>query len=231
LKDKRVRQAIYQAIDIDAIKRVVMRGASNPTALMVGPGVNGFDSALNERLPYDVEAAKKLLAEAGYPSGFELTMNCSNDRYVSDSEICQAVAANLSRVNVKVNLVAESKGTYFPKVLKRDTSFYILGWVPATYDAHNTLNALVHCPDGKGAGIFNLGSYCNEAVDQLIVKVQSETNKAKRDAMIKEAFKLHASDVGHIPLHQQLLAWGVSNKVELTQFADNFMPFRHITVK
>ncbi len=229
--DKRVRQAIYQAIDIDAIKRVVMRGASNPTALMVGPGVNGFDNALNERLPYDVEAAKKLLAEAGYPSGFELTMNCSNDRYVNDSEICQAVAANLSRVNVKVNLVAESKGTYFPKVLKRDTSFYILGWVPATYDAHNTLNALVHCPDGKGAGIFNLGSYCNAAVDQLIAKIQSETNKAKRDAMIKEAFKLHASDVGHIPLHQQLLAWGVSNKVELTQFADNFMPFRYITVK
>ncbi len=230
-KDKRVRQAIYQAIDIDSIKRVVMRGAANPTALMVGPGVNGFDNTLNERLPYDVEAAKKLLAEAGYPSGFELTMNCSNDRYVNDSEICQAVAANLSRVNVKVNLVAESKGTYFPKVLKRDTSFYILGWVPATYDAHNTLNSLIHCPDGKGAGIFNLGNYCNEAVDQLIVKIQSETNKARRDAMIKEAFKLHASDVGHIPLHQQLLAWGVSNKVELTQFADNFMPFRYITVK
>lgn len=231
LKDKRVRQAIYQAIDIDSIKRVVMRGASNPTALMVGPGVNGFDNALNARLPYDAEAAKKLLAEAGYPSGFEITMNCSNDRYVNDSEICQAVAANLSRVNVKVNLVAESKGTFFPKVLKRDTSFYLLGWAPATYDAHNTLNALIHCPDGKGAGSFNLGNYCNEAVDQLIVKIQSETNKSKRDALIKEAFKLHASDVGHIPLHQQMLAWGVSNKVEVVQFADNFMPFRHITVK
>jgi peptide/nickel transport system substrate-binding protein len=93
-KDKRVRQAFYQAIDIDGIKKTVMRGASNPTALMVGPGINGFQPD-NKRLPYDVEAAKKLLAEAGYPNGFEVTMNCPNDRYVNDGRICQAVAANL----------------------------------------------------------------------------------------------------------------------------------------
>ncbi|TNF53329.1 MAG: ABC transporter substrate-binding protein [Burkholderiales bacterium] len=230
-KDKRVRQAFYQAIDINGIQRTVMRGASNPTALMVGPGINGFDETLNKRLPFDIEAAKKLLADAGYPNGFEVTMNCPNDRYVNDGAICQAVTANLARIGVKVNLQAETKGTYFPKILRRDTSFYLLGWTPGTYDAHNPLNALMRCVDDKGAGQFNLGSYCNPKVDELTVKIQSETDATKRQAMISEAFKLHADDIGHLPLHQQALAWGVASNVTLKQRADNFMPFRYMSVK
>jgi len=206
-----------------------MRGASNPSALLVGPGINGFQPDA-KRLPYDVEAAKKLLAEAGYPNGFEVAMNCPNDRYVNDGRICQTVAANLSRINVKVNLQAETKGTYFPKILRRDTSFYMLGWTPATYDSHNALNALVRCVDDKGAGQFNLGAYCNPKVDELTLKIQSETDKAKRNAMIKEAFDLHAADVGHIPLHQQALAWGVNKNVKLVQLADNFMPFKWMSI-
>jgi peptide/nickel transport system substrate-binding protein len=230
-KDKRVRQAFYQAIDIDGIQKTVMRGASKPTALMVGPGINGFDAGLNKRLPYDPEAAKKLLADAGYPNGFEVTMNCPNDRYVNDARVCQAVAANLSRIGVKINLAAETKGTYFPKILRRDTSFYMLGWTPGTYDAHNALNALMACPDDKGTGQFNLGSYCNQKLDQLTRSIQSETDKAKRSAMIVEAFKVHADEIGHLPLHQQSLAWGVSKKMDLVQLADNFMPFRYFNVK
>ncbi len=230
-KDKRVRQAFYQAIDIQGIQRTVMRGASNPTALMVGPGINGFLPDLNKRLPYDTEAARKLLAEAGYPQGFEVTMNCPNDRYVNDGEICQTVAANLARIGVKVNLQAETKGTYFPKILRRDTSFYLLGWTPGTYDAHNALNALMRCVDDKGAGQFNLGAYCNPKVDELTQKIQSETDKTRRNAMIKEAFELHAADIGHLPLHQQALAWGVSKKVDLVQMADNFMPFKWMVLK
>ncbi|MGC4394801.1 ABC transporter substrate-binding protein [Hydrogenophaga sp. T2] len=230
-KDKRVRQAFYQAIDIQGIQRTVMRGASSPTALMVGPGITGFDPALNTRLPYDPEAAKKLLAEAGYPNGFEVAMNCPNDRYVNDGNVCQAVAANLARVGVKINLQAETKGTYFPKILRRDTSFYMLGWTPGTYDAHNALNALMRCVDDSGAGQFNLGSYCNPKLDELTNKIQAETDKSKRDAMIREAFKIHSDDIGHLPLHQQALAWGVANNVSLVQMADNFMPFRYFSVK
>jgi peptide/nickel transport system substrate-binding protein len=231
-KDKRVRQAFYQAIDIVGIQRTVMRGASRPTALMVGPGINGWSDAQDKRLPLDIEGAKKLLADAGYPSGFEVTMNCPNDRYVNDGQICQAVAANLARIGVKINLAAETKGTYFPKILRRDTSFYLLGWTPSTYDSHNALTALMACPDDKtGAGQFNLGAYCNPKVDELTKKIQSETDKPKRDAMIKEAFDLHTADVGHLPLHQQTLAWGVSKKVSLTQMADNYMPFKWISIK
>lgn len=231
-KDKRVRQAFYQAIDIEGIKKTVMRDAARPTALMIGPGINGWTAEQDKRLPYDVEAAKKLMAEAGYPDGFEVAMNCPNDRYVNDAQICQAVAANLARINVKINLQAETKGTYFPKILRRDTSFYMLGWTPSSYDAHNPLNALMRCPDDKtGAGQFNLGSYCNPKVDELTVKIGAAADKTERDAMIREAFKLHSDDVGHLPLHQQALAWGVSNKVELVQRADNYMPFKYITIK
>jgi len=228
-KDKRVRQAFYQAIDIEGIKKTVMRGASNPSALLVGPGINGFQPDA-KRLPYDVEAAKKLMAEAGYPNGFEVAMNCPNDRYVNDGRICQTVAANLSRINVKINLQAETKGTYFPKVLRRDTSFYMLGWTPATYDSHNALNALMRCVDDKGSGQFNLGAYCNPKVDELTLKIQAETDKVKRNAMIKEVFDLHAADVGHIPLHQQALAWGVGKNVKLVQLADNFMHFKWMSI-
>ncbi|MDO5290951.1 MAG: ABC transporter substrate-binding protein [Pseudomonadota bacterium] len=231
-KDKRVRQAFYQAIDIEGIKKTVMRDASRPTGLMVGPGINGWTAAQDKRLPYDPEAAKKLLAEAGYPQGFEVSMNCPNDRYVNDAQICQAVAANLARVGVKINLQAETKGTYFPKVLRRDTSFYLLGWAPSTYDALNPLNALMRCVDEKaGSGQFNLGRYCNPKVDELTQKIAAEGDKAKRDAMIQEAFQIHMDDIGHLPLHQQSLAWGVSKKVDLVQLADNFLFFKWITVK
>lgn len=230
-KDKRVRQAFYQAIDIVGIQKTVMRGASKPTALLVGPGINGWTAEQDKRLPYDVEAAKKLLTEAGYPNGFEVSMNCPNDRYVNDGQICQSVASNLAKIGVKINLVAETKGTYFPKVLRRDTSFYMLGWTPTTYDSHNALSSLTSCPDDKGTGQFNLGAYCNPKLDELTKKIQSESDKVKRNEMIKEAFKMHADDVGHLPLHQQSLAWGVSKKVELVQLADNFMYFKWMSIK
>lgn len=231
LKDVRVRRAIYQAIDIETIRNVVMRGAATPTGLLVAPGIRGFVPELNKRLPYDPAAAKALLAEAGYPGGFELGMNCPNDRYVNDAEICQAVAANLARVGIKANLQVESKATYFPKLMRRDVGFYMLGWAPGTYDSHNPLSGLMSTPGDKGVGNFNIGSYSNARVDELTRLVQSETDQAKRNALIAEAFKVHQDEVGHIPLHQQALAWGMKKNIELVQLADNYMPFRWITVK
>ncbi|TCP04845.1 ABC transporter substrate-binding protein [Caldimonas thermodepolymerans] len=230
-KDRRVRQAFYQAIDIETIRTRVMRGAATPTALMVAPGIKGFAPELNKRYPYDPESAKKLLAEAGYPNGFEVAMNCPNDRYVNDGEICQAIAANLARIGVKINLQAETKVTYFPKILSRNTSFYMLGWTPSTYDSHNVLTSIMATPNDAGQGQFNLGWYSNPKVDELTLKVQSETDQAKRDEMIREAFRIHHEDVGHIPLHQQALAWAAKKNIELVQLPDNFMYFKWVTVK
>jgi peptide/nickel transport system substrate-binding protein len=230
-KDRRVRQAVYQAIDIEAIRTRVMRGAATPAALMVGPGVNGYPADLDRRLPYDPAAAKRLLAEAGYPSGFEVGMNCPNDRYVNDAKICQAIAANLARIGVRIHLQAEAKVTYFPKILRRQTSLYLLGWTPGTYDAHDVLVALLATPNEEGQGQTNLGSYSNARVDALTAAVQSETDPTRRHALIREALELHAKDIGHIPLHQQALAWGMKKNVELVQPPDNMMPFKWVVVK
>ncbi|AMO23448.1 ABC transporter substrate-binding protein [Ramlibacter solisilvae] len=229
-KDKRVRQAFYQAIDVEGIKRTVMRGASSPIAQMFPAQVNGHAPDLNKRFAYDPEASKKLLAEAGYPQGFEVTMNCPNDRYVNDAAICQAVAANLARVGVKIKLEAETKGTYFPKILRRDTSFYMLGWTSSTVDAHNVLYAIMSTPGEGGRGQFNLGAYSNPKLDELTEKIGSETDQKKRNDMIHEAIKLHQDDIGHIPLHQQALNWGVKKNIELVQWPDNGMMWRFVTV-
>ncbi len=230
-KDKRVRQAFIQAIDVEAIKSRVMRGASTPRATLLAPEIRGYAADLEKRLPYDVEAAKKLLAEAGYASGFEVKMNCPNDRYVNDSAICQAVAANLSRIGVKINLEAETKATYFPKILSRNTSFYMLGWTPSTVDAHNVLYPIMSSPGEGGRGQFNLGSYSNARVDELTSKVASETDDKKRNEMIREALKIHLDDAAHIPLHQQALNWGAKKTIDLVQWPDNGMLWKYITVK
>ena len=230
-KDKRVRQAFYQAIDVEGIKRTVMRGASTPVALMLPPQVNGYAPDLAKRLPYDVEASKKLLSEAGYPNGFEVTMNCPNDRYVNDGAICQAVAANLARANIKIKLEVETKGTYFPKILRRDTSFYMLGWTSTTVDAENVLYAIMSTPGDGGRGQFNLGAYSNARLDELTEKIGSETDMKKRNEMIREAMKIHQDDIGHIPLHQQALNWGARKNVDLVQWPDNGMMWRYVSVK
>jgi len=230
-KDKRVRQAFYQAIDVNAIQKAVMRGASSPTGLMIAPGIKGFPADLNTRLPFDPEASRKLLAEAGYPQGFEVGLNCPNDRYVNDEEICKAVAAMLARVGVKINLAAESKSTYFPKILSRNTSFYLLGWTPGSYDSHNPLFALMSTPGAGGQGQFNLGSYSNPRVDELTRAIAIETDAAKRSAMIREAMRIHQDDIGHLPLHQQALAWAMKRGVSTVQLADNFMMLKWTVVK
>jgi peptide/nickel transport system substrate-binding protein len=230
-KDRRVRQAFYLAIDENAIARTVMRGAATPSGVMIAPGIRGFPKDLNTRPPSDPVAAKKLLTEAGYPNGFEVGMNCPNDRYVNDAAICQAVAAMLAKIDVKVNLMVETKVTYFPKILSRETSFYLLGWTPASYDAHNQIFAILMSPGASGRGQFNLGSYVDKRVDELGVQIASELDQKKREAMIHEVYKIHADDIGHIPLHQQALAWAMKKNVDLVQLPDNFNFLKWVVVR
>ena len=229
-KDRRVRQAFYQAIDTESIRKIVMREMATPAALMIPPQVRGYASDLAKRLPFDPEAARKLLADAGYPGGFELKMNCPNDRYVNDSAICQAVAASLARVGIKIALESESKSTYFPKVLRRETSFYLVGWTSATLDAHIVLYTVVASPGEGGRGQWNLGAYSNSRIDELTTQMASETDDRKRMEMIHEAMKIHQDDIGHIPLHQQALNWGARKDIELVQWPGNGMPWKYVTM-
>ncbi len=223
-KDVRVRKAFYQAINIEAIKIKVMRDLSTPSALMISPFL--FSKADQfKRYPYDVAASKALLAEAGYPDGFEVGMDCPNDRYVNDEAICQAVTSMLAKAGIKVNLNAQPKSKYFAKVLASnafETSFFLLGWTPGSLDSWNVISNLHGCRDEKGAGSpFNLGGYCNPEVDELAKQVLVENDPAKRDDLIAAAYKMTTDEVAYIPLHQQGLAWGVSNKIKLEQRADN----------
>ena len=225
-KDKRVREAFFLAIDENVIAQRVMRGQATPAPLMIAPEL--FSLARDFKRPAaDPEKAKKLLAEAGYPNGFEIGLDCPNDRYVNDEPICQAVTSMLARAGVKVNLMAQPKAKYFGKVLKPggfDTSFYLLGWTPSTSDSHNVMYDIMGCrSEGSPRGEANLGGYCNPKFDEITDRVLVETDEAKRNAMIKEAFQIGIDDWGYIPLHQQALAWGVSKKVKLTQRADNQM--------
>jgi peptide/nickel transport system substrate-binding protein len=227
-KDARVRKAFYQAIDVEAIKARIMRGLATPSATLISPLL--FSRADEfKRWPYDPEAARRLLAEANYPGGFEVEMDCPNDRYVNDEAICQAVTAMLARVGIKVSLNAQPKAKYFAKVVASggyDTSFYLLGWTPASLEPWNVLANIVGCRDEKGnGGQYNLGGYCNQRIEELTKQTLVEIDTEKRNGMIAEAFRIIHEDVSHVPLHQQALVWGVSKKVKVVQRADNQILF------
>lgn len=234
-KDKRVREAFYRAIDVEAIRTRVMRGQATPVAQMVAPGINGFIEELNVRPKYDPELSKKLLAEAGYPNGFEVGMDCPNDRYVNDEAICQAAVAMLARAGIKVNLLAQTRSKYFAKILGPgyNTSFFMLGWSPAsTYDVHNVFEQLIQTRNTQTRkGLFNVGGYSNPKFDELADKVESETDRNKRGQMIREAQKIYIEDFAYIPLHQQALIWAMRSNVEMFQPADNSFPLRFAVVK
>lgn len=226
-KDPNVRKAFYQAIDIEAIDKRVMRGLATPIPLLIAPQL--YSAPDLKRWPYDVEAAKKLLTDAGYPDGFTVGMDCPNDRYVNDEQICQAVVSMLAKIGVKVNLNAQPKAKYFAKVLAPggyDNDFSLLGWTPSSFDSWNVFVSLATCRDATGkGGPFNLGGYCNPKVDELAKQIVVETDVPKRNQMIHDAYKILLDDTSHIPLHQQSLAWGKRKNVDIVQRPDDQVLF------
>ncbi|NJO37952.1 MAG: ABC transporter substrate-binding protein [Rhizobiales bacterium] len=212
-KDQRVRKAFAHAIDTSAIQRVVMRGASTPTGLMIAPGINGFQEDMNTPYPFDPAQAKALLAEAGYGDGFPVTLDCPNDRYVNDEAICTAVVPMLQRVGIDVTLNAQTKSLHFNKIglaEGNNTSFFMLGWTPGSYDVYNALQNLTTV-DGDGQGTWNCGRYSNPEVEALTDEIAVTVDEDKRNELIRKAMQIHYDEVGHLPLHQQALAWGVRN--------------------
>jgi peptide/nickel transport system substrate-binding protein len=233
-KDVRVRQAVVLAVDTKAINEKIMRGAAKPLGSLVATAINGYADSYGAPIAPDVNKSKALLKEAGYPDGFEVTLDCPNDRYVNDEKVCQAVSSMLARVGIKINLLAQTKGKYFGKVLPQagnQTSMYLLGWTPSSIDAHNALLNLAACRDTKtSAGQFNLGGYCNAKVDELTAKVGTETDQVKRNAMIKEAFEIVRADWGYLPLHQQPISWGVKDTIKVIQRADDVLDLRSVVL-
>ena len=220
-KDARVRRAVYQAIDIEALRTRTMRGSALPTGGMT-PSTLPSSPEIEQRLPHDPAKAKQLLADAGYPSGFEVTLDCPNNRYVNDEEICIAVAAMLTRVGIVTKVTAMPRATYFPKLEKHDTSFFMLGWGGAITDAQTTLSPVLRSPDEKtGNGGFNYGRYLNPRLDALIDAAAVEMNPDKRRQVVWDALKEHNAQVHHVPLHRQMIPWAMRSNVTVVHRADN----------
>jgi peptide/nickel transport system substrate-binding protein len=229
-KDVRVRQAVYMAIDIETIKTRIMRGQALPTGSIIAPQVNGFTAATDKRLPLDRAKAKQLLAEAGYPNGFEVTLDCSNNRYINDEEICQAITAMLAQVGINTKLNAMPRATYFPKIQKYDTSFYLLGWGVPTFDALYSLQSLAQTVGQGGDGNFNLGRFSNAKYDALVNQIKVEIDQEKRNSMIRDALQIHNDEVAHVPLHHQLIPWAMKSNITVVHRADNRVETRWVTI-
>ena len=230
-KDRRVREALNLAVDREAIKRATMRGLSLPAGILVAPGVNGHSPEIDLVLKPDVDKAKKLLAEAGYPNGFEFQLNCPNNRYVNDEEICQNLVSMWARAGLKVKLAAEGMATFIQKVQNFDSSAYMLGWGVATFDAQYSLQSLVRTRTSGADGNFNFGRTSDAKVDQLVDAMKTETDVAKRSAMIKEALVRTRDEYLYVPLHHQLRPWAMKSGVSTLHRADDRPAARFTSMK
>jgi peptide/nickel transport system substrate-binding protein len=230
LRDVRVRRALYQAIDIQAIHRTTMRGQSVVTGTLFPEQVNGFAREEDVRLPYDQARARALLTEAGYPNGFEITLDCSNNRYINDEQICQAIVAMWARIGVRARLNSMPLAPFFAKIQRDDTSVYMLGWGVPTLDALYSFQSLLATRNGaQGDGIWNYGRYSNPQMDALIQRMKVETGEA-RQATIREALRLYREDVPHIPLHHQMIPWAMRSTLAIPHMANNQPYFRWAVV-
>ena len=229
-KDVRVRQALYQAIDMNSIQRVVMRGLAQPTGTLIAHHVNGWTPQVDKRLPFDAEASKKLLAQAGYPDGFEVELSCPAGRYPSDEQLCQAITAQWAKVGVKAKLRTFPFATYFPMIQRYEASVYLLGWSVPTFDAYYSLQALLRSPGGGGDGNFNLGRFSDPQQDALIERVKTETDLKLRNQLIEKALLNEHKVISHIPLFNLITPWAASKKVSIPTRADNYIDWRALKV-
>ena len=230
LKDLQVRKALYQAIDINTITRVTMRGLSEPTGALVASQVDGWTAAVNKRLPYSVDEAKKLLTQAGYPNGFEVDFACPNNRYINDEEICQAITAMWAKVGVKAKLRTLPLVTYFPMIQRLEASIYMLGWGVPTFDALYSLQSLTRTVGTGGDGNYNLGRYTNPRMDYIVDRIKTEVDFPVRNRLMTEGLQLASDSVSHIPLHNQVIPWAMKKNIDVVHRADNRLDWRLIKV-
>ncbi len=229
MSDVRVRQAMSMAIDRVAIQKVVMRGQSAPAGMIAPPFVNGWNEAMDSSSKTDVEGAKALMAEAGFADGFSITLNCPNDRYINDEAICQASVGMLARIGVTVNLDAKPKAQHFPLINNLETDFYMLGWGVPTYDSEYVFNFLAHTK-GEKYGSWNGTRFSDTDLDAKIEALASETDLEKRNMMINEIWTVVQDEQLYIPIHHQVLNWGMSSKVDTIVAPDDTAKFKYFTL-
>ncbi len=194
--------------------------------------MSGFSEVHADRPAYDPEAARALLAEAGYPDGFGFGLKCSNDRYPNDEAVCQAITAMLAQVGMTVELDAMPVSTYWPELRADNFDMYLVGWSPGgTLDHEHPLRFLAATAnEEKKLGSWNFGGYSNARLDEALPGILSEIDPARRQALIDEVTGIYQDEVAYVPLYVQPLVWGTRSNIELTQRPDNFFILRWVTV-
>ena len=231
LLDPKVRQAMWHAIDMETIKKRVMRDKSRNTGTLVAPPVPGYAKENDTVLAYDTNKAKALLAEAGFPNGFKVKLNCPNDRYINDEQTCVAIAAMWTRAGIQTELQTESRATYFPRQDRGEFDVSMVGWATLPpMDGFSVLSSLL-AAQKDGYGGSNSGTYANPKIEELTRQSAQELDETKRRAMLVEALKVAHDDVAYIPLHQQPVAWAVRDGVDVPQFPDEYVRLWFANIK
>jgi peptide/nickel transport system substrate-binding protein len=219
-KDARVRLALSKAINRQAIADRVMEGFAVPASNLVSPPVFGHVAALKPE-PLDVEGARKLLAEAGYPDGFGVTLHAPNNRYVNDEQVAQAVAQMLARIGIAAKVEAMPVAVYFPRARNREFSLALLGWGSMSGDLALRSTLMTFDAD-RGWGAWNWGRYANAKLDAGVTQALATTDDAQREALAREAAAIALRDQAIVPLHHQVAAWGMRANIAYAPRTDEF---------
>jgi peptide/nickel transport system substrate-binding protein len=226
-KDERVRRAMSKAINRQAIADRVMEGLALPAANVVSPSVFGHDPAVKPE-PYDPDGAKALLAEAGYPGGFAVTIATPNNRYINDEQVAQTVAQMLARVGIAAKVEAMPLSVYFGKARNKEFGVALLGWGSRAADL--ALRSLVATPNpDKGYGAWNWGGYSNPKLDEGVAQSLGTVDPAKRETLARGASALAAREIAFIPLHYQVVTWAMKSSLSYTARTDEFTFAHHFT--
>lgn len=220
LRDARVRKAMSKAINRQALVERVMEGAAVATGQLMPSGMFGYTPALKPE-PYDPEGARKLLAEAGYPDGFGLTLHGPNNRYVNDEQVAQAIAQMLTRVGIVTRVDTMPSAVYFSRANKPEFSFILVGWGSDTAEASSPLKALLATfSKEKGMGTANRGRYSNPKVDAALEQALATVDDAKREKLLQQATEIAINDLGIVPLYHQENVWAARKGIVYTPRAD-----------
>ena len=209
-----------------------MNGFAEPAGQFYPSAVFGYDESIT-RPPYDPEKAKALLKEAGYPDGFDITIDSPNDRYVNDEKIAQAVASSLAKIGLNIKVNAIPKKTFFPMTDRREASFFLIGWSCAEGDASAFLDGIAHTYDqDKGYGRYNRGRYSNPKVDELIESASATVVPEERLKAMQAAQKIAlVEDQAFIPLHYQIDLYAKAKKLDWKPRADHYMWYADMELK
>jgi peptide/nickel transport system substrate-binding protein len=227
LRDPRVRRAMYQAIDMNTITRVILRGSTTASGLPIAPAIGGHVASLAERLPFDADAAKRLLTEAGFPNGFRITLNCPNNRYVNDEAICQAATAMLQRAGIQARLDAMPFGRFLQRGGNGEYQFYLLGWTPGNFDMTNPARELL------GEGSFNWGRFRDARMDALATEIGTlSPQDPRRQQLATEYWTRFRELLPMIPLHQEPQIFAVRDTVaDFTMRVSEDLELRHVRMR